>query len=795
MRRLGAAPKTRKPLRGNGFTAIASGGTGQTGVCGSALATAFSVTVKNASGALASGVTVLWDSTSDGTFSSSTSTTDGSGVASSTLTLGSVAGTQTATATVLGVGVITFSATATAVAVASVMSPNSTLDQSAATSSTVAAPPSVLVTDQFGNPFAGKTVTFAVTAGGGSRSPATVDTGADGIATLTSWTLGGSVGVNTLTASVSGLTGSPITFTASAVTATPTQIAVTAGGSQTGVVAGQAATAITFRVRDGSNNNLQGVAVAFSTNLGSLSASSGTTDASGLASVTLTTDTTVGTATVTGSVLAGTISTSTTVVSTFGTATKVLITTQAASNGSSGTALPGQPIIRITDANGNTVTSGASSTLTVTITIVSGNGAPTGNTQAAVAGVATFTAFAITDVDGGVNIPRYTATGLAGTADGDGITLAPPVPDHPGFGGTVSGAQVGQSIAAFTVEIRDSSNGVVPGATNAVTITLTGAPGVVLGGTTTVNAIAGIATFSGLTVDTAGSYTFTATSVGLATPTAVSNSFTISAAGSHPNLPIDVSWTVMVNPDLTLDALDTAYGVNTVKHGMTYQTGGGNMFTRSIANQASWRDADCAAIPTPPNGSDRVIQCRISAAQMATASEKGRAVFTPGSGTLALYIEWYGLITSNWVGNPAGSFKKYYVRTNTSAGGGLAAILYNGAGSATVQPAINYELFPSVKIAFSSMTRNTWYRFAVLVVAESAAGNNDGYVVFYRNDVEVHRKLNLDWHDTDFRTEQQWLNFLGGTGSTSVPGGFVAQSTLSTGLYFAKSTSRPAVPA
>lgn len=59
----------------------------------------------------------------------------------------------------------------------------------------------------------GATVTWATT-GGGSLAPATSTTDASGVAT-TSWTLGAGGGAQTATASVSGASGSPVTFTAS----------------------------------------------------------------------------------------------------------------------------------------------------------------------------------------------------------------------------------------------------------------------------------------------------------------------------------------------------------------------------------------------------------------------------------------------------------------------------------------------------------------------------------------------------------------------------------------------------
>ncbi|MEE8519911.1 MAG: Ig-like domain-containing protein, partial [Gemmatimonadota bacterium] len=72
----------------------------------------------------------------------------------------------------------------------------------------------VTVTDANANPVSGVSVTFAVTGGGGSLSNAQPQrTNASGQASTT-LTLGTAAGVNTVTATATGLTGSPVTFTA-----------------------------------------------------------------------------------------------------------------------------------------------------------------------------------------------------------------------------------------------------------------------------------------------------------------------------------------------------------------------------------------------------------------------------------------------------------------------------------------------------------------------------------------------------------------------------------------------------
>jgi len=86
--------------------------------------------------------------------------------------------------------------------------------QSIPVGTAVATAPSVIVRDANGNPVEGVGVSFAVASGGGSITGANATTNASGIATVGSWTLGATAGANSLTATVGGLTGSPVTFTA-----------------------------------------------------------------------------------------------------------------------------------------------------------------------------------------------------------------------------------------------------------------------------------------------------------------------------------------------------------------------------------------------------------------------------------------------------------------------------------------------------------------------------------------------------------------------------------------------------
>lgn len=96
----------------------------------------------------------------------------------------------------------------------------------------------VLVTAADSVPVAGVAVTFAAS-NGGAPGAAAVMTDAAGFASTT-WSLGNAVGTQTMTASVTGLTGSPVSFTATVTPAVPSSLVFTT--QPTAVVAGAAIT-------------------------------------------------------------------------------------------------------------------------------------------------------------------------------------------------------------------------------------------------------------------------------------------------------------------------------------------------------------------------------------------------------------------------------------------------------------------------------------------------------------------------------------------------------------------------
>jgi hypothetical protein len=172
-------------------------------------------------------------------------------------------------------------------------------DNVAAVINTATSPaPSVLVTDAAGNPVSGVTVTFTADGARGSTMPANgqVQSGVNGIATLGAWTMSGTAGAHTLTAT---LDSRSVTFHATASTAAASVIDILSGNGQTDTAGTVADAPLVVRVRDGSGNLVAGAVVSWTVTNGKVNGSTGTvttvTGATGQASVALTLSETAGT--------------------------------------------------------------------------------------------------------------------------------------------------------------------------------------------------------------------------------------------------------------------------------------------------------------------------------------------------------------------------------------------------------------------------------------------------------------------------------------------------------------------
>ncbi|HEX8391893.1 MAG TPA: Ig-like domain-containing protein [Longimicrobium sp.] len=142
----------------------------------------------------------------------------------------------------------------------------------------------VQVRDRLNAPVAGMSVGFAVTGGGGSITPPTAITDANGIAAAT-WTLGAAAGTNTVQATFQGSSIAPVTFTAQGSTTVTTAINVVAGNNQAAMVNTNVPVAPSVIVTTAGGTALAGRTVNFAVRSGGGTVTGGTavTNAAGIA--------------------------------------------------------------------------------------------------------------------------------------------------------------------------------------------------------------------------------------------------------------------------------------------------------------------------------------------------------------------------------------------------------------------------------------------------------------------------------------------------------------------------------
>ena len=179
-------------------------------------------------------------------------------------------------------------------------------------------------------------------------------------------------------------------------------------------------------------------------------------------------------------------------------ARQLTITTQPG-GALNGATLSPQPVVRILDAAGLPI---PTATNGVTAVINSGTGSIAGTVAvAAVSGVVTFTNLKINGV--GPFTLGFNSTGLT-SATSSPITILPLPASQLVVSTQPSGAESGMLfVSQPVVQLRDANNSVVIGATNSVTVSIASGTGL-LSGTTTVSAIAGVATFTNLQIAGSG---------------------------------------------------------------------------------------------------------------------------------------------------------------------------------------------------------------------------------------------------------------------------------------------------
>src|SRR5213079_2667903 len=203
---------------------------------------------------------------------------------------------------------------------------------------------------------------------------------------------------------------------------------------------------------------------------------------------------------------------------TAGTATQLVFSVQP-TNAVAGAAIT--PAVQITaqDASGNTAT-GFTGNITVAIGTNPSTGTLSGTkTVAAVAGVATFPGLSIDKAGTGYTL---TATG-AGSTTSAAFNITAGSATQLVFNVQPSTTTAGTAITpAVEVTAQDGNGNTATGFTGNVTVAIgTNPSSGALSGTSTHAAVAGVATFAGLSIDKAGTgYTLTATGAGSTTSSA-----------------------------------------------------------------------------------------------------------------------------------------------------------------------------------------------------------------------------------------------------------------------------------
>ena len=385
-------------------------------------------------------------------------------------------------------------------------------NQSDTVGATLASPLIVRVSDALGLPVSGVTVSWAVTGGAGSITPSSV-TNAAGRASATH-VLGPRPGAHTASATVSGLSGSPAGFTATARHGTPASLEFTVQPND-----GTAGSALTPPVqataRDGFGNTASGftgmttVAIGANPGGGTLG---GTTSRAASGGVATYGDLAISqggngyTLTASASGLSPATSAPFNVTASPppppATPTQVARVSGDGQADTVGAALVNPYVVRVTDAAGNPV-SGVS--VTWAVTVGGGTIAPSASTTNGVGEAsATHTL--------GLVLGTHTATASTAGLSGSPVTFSATA--RHGAPAALAYRQQPSNVAPLAVitppvavALEDRLGNAATGFTGSLTIAIfsgTGTPGATLSGTLTQPASGGVATFPDLRVDLVG---------------------------------------------------------------------------------------------------------------------------------------------------------------------------------------------------------------------------------------------------------------------------------------------------
>jgi hypothetical protein len=630
-------------------------GNGQSGTAGSVLNQPLVVLVTNGLDHPVEGQGVVFEIQSGGgAVSPDTALTDVDGHASTSWSLGRSAGAQQLQARAFGNGVsgtvaIKFDATALS-GTGSTLTLVSGDGQTGPVLSALADSLVVKVSDAVGNPVSGIEVLWTA-AGGGSIIPASVTTGADGLAAAER-VLGPSSGTQTAQATATGLAGSPVTFTQTAEPANPTSLVYVSGDGQSAPAGFQLPDTLLVRLVDDNGNGVGGKPVTWvvATGGGSVTPINSSTNANGYASTRWTLGASAG-SNLLNAVFSGVPSVPFTASATSDVPTTIVLNGGDNQSGAVGSTLPVPLSVKVTDGNNNPVTN-----VTVTWTATDGGSvsAPTSSTNSS--GIAQVSrtlgllpgSYGTTAAVSGLSGSPVTFTSTA--------TVGPPA--NLAFDVQPTSAGVGQAITpAVQVSVRDALGLLVTTATTPITLTSSLGGSLVGGGP--VNAVGGIATFSEVSINQTGSgITLTAHASGL--NNAVSDPFDIGKSATTTTLGGDSP-----DPSVTGQVVTATYsvvatagggtptGTVTVSDGLgtscsgsvaagsctlTFPTAGARNLTASYSGDANFASGVSAVRGHQVNKAGTTTQLTDDAPQPSVFGEPVTFAFSvtanaPGSGT------------------------------------------------------------------------------------------------------------------------------------------------------------------
>ena len=225
-----------------------------------------------------------------------------------------------------------------------------------------------------------------------------------------------------------------------------------------------------------------------------------------------------------------------------------------------GVAIKPAVTVQVLDQFNNLLT-GDTSNVTVAIGTNAGGSTLSGTTTvAASGGIATFSTLSINKTGTGYTLSASDSS--LGSATSGTFDITPAAADHLGFGVQPTNTVAGVAISpAVTVRVLDQfGNLLTSDDIDKVTLSVASGPGgFASGSTTTVTVSSGVATFSNLVLDTAGSYTLGESGTGPITGPNSASFTVVPAAANHLAFGVQPSATtagVAISPAVTVQVLD-----------------------------------------------------------------------------------------------------------------------------------------------------------------------------------------------------------------------------------------------